>query len=243
MHKSHVNVLCLKWGTKYSASDVNCLYDMVQRYLTLPYTFYCYTDDSTGIIKDVNIIQMEDTSLEQWWGKLALFKKDRFKGVNLFLDLDISIQNNIDSLVNHVDDSLKLIWSYWKEDEWELMKINSSVMLWRENNASHVWEYFNKDPEYYMLKYHGIDRFIFHENIKVSFLDKGLIYSRFNGEDQNSAYGSLFESPLISDFAPYKYLYLYYVPDAKICLYNGPIEYKKWLKSTWLECHQSSSAT
>lgn len=243
MGSQKINVICLKWGTKYSASDVNYLYAMVQQYLTLPYKFYCYTDDSSGIIRDVNIIQMEDTSLEQWWGKLALFKKDRFKGINLFLDLDISIQNNIDSLIDHVDDSLKLIWSYWKEDEYELMKINSSVMLWRDNNASHVWEHFSRDPEYYMLKYHADDRFIFHENIKVSFFNKGLIYSRAHGEDKNSKYGIGFKTPIISDFAPYEYSYLYYVPDAKICLYNGPIEYKSWFKSTWLEYHQSSSAT
>jgi len=238
-----INVICLKRGTFYSADDVNYLYEMVKQHFTLPYTFYCYTDDRTDIIKDVNIIRIEDTSLEKWWPKLALFKRNRFKGINLFLDLDIQIQNNINELIDPVNDSLKLVWSYWKEDKFELMKINSSVMLWKDNDASHIWEYFDKDPEYYMLKYHGIDRFIFHENIKTSFFNKGLIYSRAHGEDEDSKYKTAYKTPIISNFAPYDYSYLHYVPDAKICLYNGPIEYKNWLKSTWLECHQSSSST
>ena len=64
----------------------------------MPFNFYCYTEDPTGIYDEVNIIPL-NTSLElkKWWWKLILFKENNLKqGVNLFLDLDIVIQDNID---------------------------------------------------------------------------------------------------------------------------------------------------
>ena len=41
------NVVCIKWGEKYSAEYVNRLYGMVQRQLSLPHRFVCLTEDST----------------------------------------------------------------------------------------------------------------------------------------------------------------------------------------------------
>ena len=46
-------IICMKWGTKYGAEYVNRLYNMVNRYLTLPFQMVCLTDDSTGI--DANV--------------------------------------------------------------------------------------------------------------------------------------------------------------------------------------------
>ena len=43
------NVLCVKWGSKFSADYVNRLYNMVERHLTLTHRFICLTDDPTGL--------------------------------------------------------------------------------------------------------------------------------------------------------------------------------------------------
>ena len=45
------------------------------------------------------------------------------------------------------------------------MDLNSSCITWEADSVSHIWDYFWKDPEYYMTKYSGIDRFLYHENI------------------------------------------------------------------------------
>lgn len=96
------NVICLKWGTKYSSDYVNILYSMVKRNLTIPFKFYCITDDSTGITKpEINIIPIKDENKEGWWYKLQFFKMFELygiEGINLTLDLDIVIVNNIDCL-------------------------------------------------------------------------------------------------------------------------------------------------
>ncbi|MFU8899379.1 MAG: glycosyl transferase, partial [Roseinatronobacter sp.] len=44
-----VNILCVKWGTKYGPEYVNKLHSMVQRNMLRPYRFVCLTDDETGI--------------------------------------------------------------------------------------------------------------------------------------------------------------------------------------------------
>ena len=44
LEKSKRNVICIKWGDKFGANYVNSLYNMVERNLTLPHRFICFTD-------------------------------------------------------------------------------------------------------------------------------------------------------------------------------------------------------
>jgi hypothetical protein len=95
-----INVVCLKWGNKYDATYVNRLYSMVKRNLTIPFDFYCITEDDTGIDKNIKIKPIPNLALEGWWFKLTFFQKDAYnlKGRILFLDLDVVIVNNIDEI-------------------------------------------------------------------------------------------------------------------------------------------------
>ena len=70
-----INVICVKWGTKYSASDVNRLKRNVEKYLTIPHKFICYTEDPTDLECDTISIP-PDNDLEVWWNKLAMLQKD-----------------------------------------------------------------------------------------------------------------------------------------------------------------------
>lgn len=193
-----INVICVKWGNKFTPDFVNRLYTMVDRNLSYDFRFYCYTDDKQNIRDEVNIIDIpSDHELEVWWNKLALFQKGMFDGTCLFFDLDVVIQNNIDHLLDYLDPKyLTKVKSYWKSEkktkygiDYDDLKSsfdmtnNSSVMLWKANTLSDIWEHFNKDPDYYMLKYRGIDRFIYHEGFEVRNFPKGHIYSRLFGFD------------------------------------------------------------
>ena len=98
-----VNVICMKWGTKYGAKDVNCLYSMVKRHLSRPHRFVCLTDDRQGINPDVECFDMPliDVPKEKDvspWRKLGMFSENiaDLTGKSLFLDLDIVIVDNID---------------------------------------------------------------------------------------------------------------------------------------------------
>src|SRR3954471_4118348 len=72
-----VNVICMKWGTKYGPEYVNRLYRGVERRLARPHRFVCFTDNSGGIDPRVEIRPMPDLGLppgpERGWFKLATF--------------------------------------------------------------------------------------------------------------------------------------------------------------------------
>ena len=102
MDKNQRNVICIKWGTKFDADYVNCLYKMVEKNLTLPHRFVCFTDNSNGLLNGIEVRPLPELNDEgipdKAWKKLGLFTKDLadLEGEALFLDLDIVIRDNID---------------------------------------------------------------------------------------------------------------------------------------------------
>ena len=80
-----LNIVCVKWGTKYKAHYVNVLYDMVKRNMNDEFNFICFTDDSTDINPDIEIRDLPE-GVEGWWNKLYLFKKGLLDGSVLYLD-------------------------------------------------------------------------------------------------------------------------------------------------------------
>ena len=142
-----LNVLCLKFGTKYSADYVNKLYNMVQRHLTVPHRFVCFTEDSTGLNSNIEIRTLPvDPGIKGWWWKTYLFKADHFIAgePNLYLDLDIVIVNNIDKLVTEKPGNFMGF-----EDPSRVFskqpKLNSSVMRWQSGHLSDIWEIYTSN--------------------------------------------------------------------------------------------------
>ena len=75
------NVICMKWGDKYSADYVNILFNMVSRNLNKPFKFVCFTDDPIGIDPRVHILDLPSLNLpnnipERGWLKLTTFSKN-----------------------------------------------------------------------------------------------------------------------------------------------------------------------
>ena len=97
-----VNVICMKWGTKYGPEYVNRLYRGVTRHLSRPHRFVCFTDDATGIDPRVEIRPLPSLGLppgpERGWLKLATFAPTLadLEGVTLFLDVDVIITGSLD---------------------------------------------------------------------------------------------------------------------------------------------------
>ena len=69
---------------------------MVERNCTLPFIFYCLTDDIYNLPKDVVGIGVDKSlDLESYWWKVCLFDLN-FDETLLYIDLDVIIQQNID---------------------------------------------------------------------------------------------------------------------------------------------------
>jgi len=100
-----VNVVCVKWGSKFSPHYVNTLYNMVNRNITIPHRFVCLTEKPDGLNSNIDIVDIEQ-DFEYCWTKLEIFKPDIFsnEAVCLYLDLDVVITDNIDDLITFKTD-------------------------------------------------------------------------------------------------------------------------------------------
>ena len=57
------NVVCMKWGTKFSPNYVNILASRVKKNLAGDYRFVCFTDDPTGLREDVETRPLPEMSV------------------------------------------------------------------------------------------------------------------------------------------------------------------------------------
>lgn len=206
-------ISCVKWGDKFSYEHVNRLYAMCTKQFNESFRFVCYTDDPRGLHPYILRKPLEqEYDLENWWWKLRLFKEPALVP-EMFFDLDVVLQNDITHFKDYCEKSkLRLIEAYWKP--YELtgtdMNYNSSVMIWHGDLTS-IWSEFMKDPDYYMVKYNGIDSYLYyHHYDKLNVFPKGEIYSRLYGIDENNYFKAGTKSkPLFRD------------DTYPVCIFNG----------------------
>jgi hypothetical protein len=112
----------MKWGHKYGPEYVNRLYAMVARNLSLPFRFVCLTDNSEGILSQVETFPIPSLGLnlngpERGWNKLVTFDESLYdlEGQTLFLDLDLLIVSSIDELFG-LPGSVIIIRDWLKKD-------------------------------------------------------------------------------------------------------------------------------
>ncbi|TNE75546.1 MAG: hypothetical protein EP334_10030 [Gammaproteobacteria bacterium] len=87
-----ITVYSVLWGDKYPPDYVYRLQAMLERHLTVPFSFVCVTDqDLEGVHCVAPIVPWHG-----WWQKLSLFEIAH--GPSLYFDLDTVIVGNIDYL-------------------------------------------------------------------------------------------------------------------------------------------------
>ncbi|MEP1207507.1 MAG: hypothetical protein ABJM29_03155 [Rhizobiaceae bacterium] len=144
-------VVCMKWGTRYPAEFVNRLWSMIQRNTTRPTRLICFTEDATGIHKDVEIAPLPQINIPEhvaWtpWRKLSLWQRDLadLEGDILFLDLDMVVTGNLDDCFDYEPGSYCVIHN-WTQPK--LTVGNTSLFRFPVNKYSHIFERFDADPE------------------------------------------------------------------------------------------------
>jgi hypothetical protein len=142
--KTTANVVCMKWGTMYDGPYVNNLYSMVQRHLTIPHRFVCFTDNSAGFLRGIENFPLPGPDLMGGgrfgsWNKLALFapKLADLQGPTLFLDLDLIVVSNIDCLFQYQPGQFCIIHDWSRTHEG-----NSSVFRFEAGKHADLLEYF-----------------------------------------------------------------------------------------------------
>ena len=150
-----INIVTVKWGTKYSASYLNKLYSGIKRNTTLPFTLHCFTDDPTGIRPEITIHPLPANNLEGWWNKLYLFSAEfPLSGRVTYMDLDTVIVGNIDDILSQDKGFIVLrnfytgIWPTTQGDH----NVGSGIMSFNAHDHHYIWEEFIKDAENISVK-------------------------------------------------------------------------------------------
>uniref|UniRef100_UPI003566C2E3 glycosyltransferase n=1 Tax=Hydrogenophaga sp. TaxID=1904254 RepID=UPI003566C2E3 len=150
-----VNVICIKWGSKYGADYVNTLRNMVARHLSRPHRFICLTEHPEGIQADIETKPIPPTGfpafdrLEPWvkgdgWLKLSCFVNPLYdiKGKTLFLDLDVVITDSLDALFDFNENFVVIKdWAYQNGVG------NTSVFLFEAGAQADVLDHFTAHHE------------------------------------------------------------------------------------------------
>ena len=230
-----LNFACVFYGDKYSKpatapwSYVTNLYNMVQRNLTIPHRFICFTDN-TIIHKrkefqntNIEFRKFKRHDFEGWFNKLQLFSpQSELEGDTLYMDLDVVIMKNIDEMAT-IGESKNFVGMNDFNPSSGLF--NSSVM--RFNNKYHhvIWDKYIANRGNYQMPGDQdiISAIIKSHKDTLSFPDTWTqSYKWFNRE------GTRFHK---SKWTFEK------DPNAKVCIFHGhPNPHdsdQEWVKNLW----------
>ncbi len=143
-----LNFACVFYGDKYTFSYVVNLYNMVERNLTSPYRFICFTDNTVihkqkqfkG--KDIEFKQFKRHDFNGWFNKLQLFSPDsNLEGNTLYMDLDVVIMKNIECF-GYIGEDKNFVGMNDFNPTSGLF--NSSIMRFNNKYHSVIWEQYLK---------------------------------------------------------------------------------------------------
>lgn len=149
MNNIDKNIVCMKWGNKFHYDYVNRLYKSVKKNLTLNHRFICFTDNTTGLDKNIETFPLPEITIingepERGWRKLGILKNNlaNITGQVLFLDLDIIILNNIDCFFEDKKEFMII-------KDWDFKNYigNSSVFRFEVNKHENIISNFEKNRE------------------------------------------------------------------------------------------------
>jgi len=133
-----LNVVCLlRQGGKvgYDAGWVAKLQRGVQRNLTLPHRFVCFSDC------DVSCERIPLSSVDHgFWSKLQMFQPGVLTGPTLYLDLDTVICSNLDEIVQRLYNQTFVMWIEADKN------IHSSAHMYWQGDHSYLWDLYQSRP-------------------------------------------------------------------------------------------------
>ena len=115
-------IVCMKWGTLYSAEYVNVLHSAARANVTGDFRFICLTDDASNLSAGIEAMAIPEIGLkpEHWrkgcWPKVTLFSEDLhgLRGRALFIDLDMVLWGNLDRFFTYQEGLVMLDSGPWR---------------------------------------------------------------------------------------------------------------------------------
>lgn len=178
-----MNVVCVlksKDTTIYDAEWVYKLKRAVERNLSIPYRFVCFSD----IELDCEYIKLKE-DFSGWWNKIQLFNPEFFLGETLYFDLDVVITKSLDELITNLRNLQSNL--FMCKDPAGVS--NSSIMYWKLPVAS-LYGLYKENPKFYHEKYKTIpligDQAFISENYNHDYIENYLSEGYISWTDSKS---------------------------------------------------------
>ncbi len=153
---SPVNIICLKWGTRYGPHYANALYAGVKKHLRRPFRFVCVTEDATGLDAGIETAPIPpNPGMPIRWPNVflkLLVTADGFanlQGPTLFCDLDIAITDDIDCFFDYLPGKNCIIHNWLERRKMLFRKApdigNSSLFRFEAGQSQYICDTFLRE--------------------------------------------------------------------------------------------------
>lgn len=152
MADERVNIICMKWGTRYPTQYVNILFKSIQRNLSRPFRFLCITDDTTDLIDGIETAGFpENPGITQspWpnvFLKLVMTRDgyENLEGPTMFLDLDLVVLDKIDCFFDYKPGKNCIIHNWWERRK-QILRTrpeigNSSIFRFEAGKSDYIYQ-------------------------------------------------------------------------------------------------------
>lgn len=229
----HYNVICIKWGSSYSSDYVNRLYNMVERNSTVPFRFYCFTDNADGlkdaiVAKPLPVMHMAPDDNKYSYRKEAGLCDDNLGGLKgervLYFDLDIVIVDNIDCFFTYPEGDEFMIINDWNTKGDHVGQ--ASCYSWVVGQLGFVKEYFEQHPKEVVDKYFTASQ----EYLSAKIIEK---YGKLSFWPEKWCRSFRFHC---LPFGPLRHFSLAKIPDgSKILVFHGSPNPHEAIRGVWSE--------
>ena len=153
------------WCAPHGITYVNKLYRMVERHLSIPHDFICFTDRSGEKDKFMDGIDVRPLDVPDWplnFKKLFLYKPNNgLKGRILFIDLDSVIIDSIDEMASYSGEFCGI-----KPFNLNVQHTAGGLLSFEAGFGEHIWDQVSKNVDYWeKLTGGGNERFVYHHLI------------------------------------------------------------------------------
>jgi hypothetical protein len=181
-------VVCMKWGTLFSADYVNVLFRAALANTSTGFRFICLTDHSEGLAQGIVVAPIPDIGLtpEQIsapgvWRKLALFHPEvaTLAGVGsriLFIDLDMMVIGALDRFFEPLGEMILLDTGHdWRARE--PVQPSTGVFAFTAGEQRQILDAFQVDPERAIAQFRNEQDFVSAHARQMSLWPTGAVIS------------------------------------------------------------------
>ncbi len=167
-----VNIVTIKWGTLYGPEYVNHLRFSVERNLSIPFRFLCFTDDDTGLNDGIEVFPLPSIKIPNVptrssnWRKLGLYQAGigNMEGACLYMDLDIVVVDSIDCFFDYEPNQFCAV-SEWIQTHRKIIakrpeEFNTSVFRFQANTTQKIVDRFQREGEFILQHFRREQQFV-----------------------------------------------------------------------------------